>query len=64
MQNVIGDGMNRALKKAIEYWKYGKNNCRDHIPNNVTRNTFTDTDKEKNLIHYKNAKAMFDKLGR
>ena len=34
------------------------------IPNDVTLKTFEDTDKGKNLVHHKNAKAMFEKLGR
>jgi DNA-damage-inducible protein J len=33
------------------------------IPNAVTLKTFEDTDKKKNLVKHKSAKAMFDKLG-
>ena len=33
------------------------------IPNKATIQTFEDTNKGKNLTHYKNAKDMFDKLG-
>jgi len=33
------------------------------IPNKVTRKTFEDTNKKKNLKHYKSSKVMFAKLG-
>ena len=33
------------------------------IPNEVTMKTFEDTDKGKNLVKRKSAKAMFRKLG-
>jgi DNA-damage-inducible protein J len=33
------------------------------IPNEVTLKTFKNTDKGKNLIHYKNHEDMFKKLG-
>ena len=33
------------------------------IPNKVTEQTFKDTDEGKNLVHCKNAKDMFKKLG-
>ncbi len=34
------------------------------VPNNVTLKTFEDTDKGRNLVRHKSAKAMFEKLGR
>lgn len=33
------------------------------ILNKTTLKTFADTDKKCNLVHSKNAKEMFDKLG-
>ena len=33
------------------------------IPNKETLKNFKKTDKGKNLVHYKNPKEMFDKLG-
>jgi len=33
------------------------------IPNKLTRKTFEDTDRGKNLKRHKNAKDMFEKLG-
>ena len=34
------------------------------VPNDVTLQTFADSDKGKNLTRHKSAKAMFEKLGR
>lgn len=33
------------------------------IPNEITAQTFEDTDHGKNLVRHNNAKDMFDKLG-
>ncbi len=35
----------------------------ENIPNEETIRVFKDTDKRKNLVHYKNADDLIDKLG-
>ncbi|MEM9243598.1 MAG: type II toxin-antitoxin system RelB/DinJ family antitoxin [Pseudomonadota bacterium] len=62
--NRLGLSFSQAIELFLYQVKLQKGLPFDvKIPNKETLKTFEKTDKGKNLVHYKNPKEMFDKLG-